>query len=619
MSNEGDHFENSVLTGMLAEMVVDSTGASYVTWGSIGVSGYVKHDTNGNLITTYDRVADTTGETLGEFASKPMVVVLPDDSFFWFQFVNKNSQDYLMGSKWASDGSVIFKNRTLDVANLRDPVTGRTAPNTSSHERHTGTAVADAVGNIFLAVDSVQGRLLKFNSEGTYISGTNETNINQWNDEVTLATNGESVYAVSADGEINSYGKFTKFSNTLTTERAINNMGNQMKQDIYVDPTSCFIYVASVTRQDRALDYYLGNPTSPSSAQFSNNTVNSGGPRKFLLYRVNNDMVLNGASSSCPTPGSLPSATTPVSIAGNGTELGYYVHSGVNGFGDWRMKYSSASTPVEHTVANVVDMSYGFDSQCVATPTGVQCQGYQGGGLGDAANTTNTTSYVTVDILTSALDVSVGSDFVCALDGSGNPYCWGSNVKGRLGTGNTTTFTTPVASNTSTTFVSIESGAKHTCALTAAGAMECWGSNEEGQMAETLHCGNGCGTKSKKSPDTIGELIGSTISKVSIGAESLFTAALIDNGSIAVWGEYNGTVYTDHFVLNSGVATDVAAGTNHICYLESGTVTCTGSNSDGQTTVPTLTNPQSIYAGEDWSCAGLSDGSYTCWGSKAGW
>ena len=118
--------------------------------------------------------------TLGRFASKPAVVVLPDDSFFWFQFVNKNSTDYLMGSKWDSSGNVIFKNRTLDVSHLSDPVTGRTAPNPGSNERHTGNAVADAVGNIFLAVNSTQGKLLKFNSEGTFISGTNESNISQW-------------------------------------------------------------------------------------------------------------------------------------------------------------------------------------------------------------------------------------------------------------------------------------------------------------------------------------------------------------------------------------------------------------------------------------------------------
>jgi len=330
---------------------------------------------------------------------------------------------------------------------------------------------------------------------------------------------------------------------------------------------------------------------------------------------------LNNATSSCPTPGSLPSATTPVSIAGNGSELGYYVHSGVSGWGEWRMKYSSASTPVEHTVAGVIDMSYGADSQCVATATGVQCKGYQGGGLGDAANTTNTTSYVTVDTLTEALDVSVGSDFVCALNGSGNPYCWGSGEKGRIGDGNTNDYTTPVASNTTTTFVSIESGASHSCALTSAGALECWGDNSDAQMAEDLWNSTAkTGTKSNQSPQAIAEMGGFTISKVSIGPESDFTAALIDNGSIAVWGTYQSNVYTDHFVLNSGVATDVAAGTDHVCYIESGAVTCTGDNSAGQTTVPTLSKtPASVYAGADWSCAGFEDGTYTCWGSKAGW
>ena len=52
--------------GYLVEMAVDSTGTTYVVWGTTGTSGYVKYDTNGTLVTTYDRVADTTGETLGK-------------------------------------------------------------------------------------------------------------------------------------------------------------------------------------------------------------------------------------------------------------------------------------------------------------------------------------------------------------------------------------------------------------------------------------------------------------------------------------------------------------------------------------------------------------------------
>jgi len=612
-------FHSGAWIGYMAEMAMDSTGATYVAWGTTGYSGYVKYDTDGNLVTTYDRVADTTGETLGRYYGRPAIVVLPDDSFFWYQVTTKNSTDYLMGSKWDSSGNVIFKNRTLDVSNMSVSVSS--VNHTDGHSRHNGVAVADKVGNMYVAFNTSQGKVIKFNSEGTFISGTDE-GIDSMH-YLQLSTNGESVYAASANGFESTLGEIIKYNNDLTVNRDIVNLGFDLAQDLYVDPTNCFVYGAGVTAASPGRDYRLGIPSGSVNVNLLSNTmIRTNAASSIILYRTNDSLALNNATSSCPTPGSLPSATTPVSIAGNGSELGYYVHSGVNGFGDWRMKYSSASTPVEHDVAGVIDMSYGFDSQCVATATGVQCKGYQGGGLGDAANTTNTTSYVTVDTLTSAKDVSVGKDFVCALDGSGNPYCWGSNVKGRLGTGNTNTHTTPVASNTSTTFVSIESGAKHSCALTSAGVMECWGSNEEGQMGEPLHCGSGCGVKSKKSPDTVGEfdLAGITkFSKVSIGAESLFTAALIDNGSIAVWGEYNSTIYTDHFVLNSGVATDIAAGRDHVCYIENGAVACAGSNSAGQTTVPTLTDPQSIFAGEDWSCAGLSDGTYTCWGSKAGW
>ena len=94
---------------------------------------------------------------------------------------------------------------------------------------------------------------------------------------------------------------------------------------------------------------------------------------------------------------------------------------------------------------------------------------------------------------------------------------------------------------------------------------------------------------------------------------------LLDNGSIAAWGTYNGVQYNDHFVINSGVATDVSTGKDHVCYLESGAVTCVGDNSAGQTTVPTLNNPRSIHAGADWSCAVLADTTCTCWSSKNGW
>ena len=201
-------------------------------------------------------MADTTGETLGRYASKPAVVVLPDDSFFWFQHVNKNSTDYLMGSKWASDGSVIFKNRTLDVSRLAycnhaiwdyRSVTNNNIGigGRGSNSRQTGTAVADAAGNIFVAFTNMTDRVLKFNSEGTYIGGTSN-GIDSWSDEFVLATNGQDIYVVGASGAQNHDPEIMRYDNTLTTLQYDMRTGNgQMGFDVYVDPTSCFVYFAA--------------------------------------------------------------------------------------------------------------------------------------------------------------------------------------------------------------------------------------------------------------------------------------------------------------------------------------------------------------------------------------
>ena len=118
----------------------------------------------------------------------------------------------------------------------------------------------------------------------------------------------------------------------------------------------------------------LGTPWGSSHSENIGNT-SSTAPNNVFIWRTDDDNVLNATSSTCPSSTGLMSATTPISIAGNGSELGYYVYSGMNGEGDWRMKYSSASTAIEHAIPHVIDMSYGADSQCVATPTGVQCKG----------------------------------------------------------------------------------------------------------------------------------------------------------------------------------------------------------------------------------------------------
>jgi len=623
MSTSYENISNGVLNGMLAEMVVDSTGASYVAWGSTGVSGYVKYDTNGNLVTTYDRVADTTGETLGKFASKPLVVVLPDDSFFWFQFVNKNSQDYLMGSKWASDGSVIFKNRTLDISHADYAVLpgSPTRANMSAHERHTGTAVADAVGNIFLSVNTTVGYLLKFNSEGTFISGTDD--IIALEDEMTLATNGESIYAISSGSEQNSRGKLIKYSNSLVRETTKGSIGLQMKQDAYVDPSSCFVYVASVTRQGGAENYYLGNPTSPSSTQFSNNTVNSGAARKFLLYRVNNDLTLNAASSTCPSSSPTPTPVSPLVMAGNDTELLTRYYSGVNGYGEWTVATNdNRSLDVQHPEVNLTMDAYGANHQCRIIGSDLSCKGDNTAGqLGDGTTTTSS-SFVTVDAtsMKRVTAVSIGSDFTCALDNNSDAWCWGSGTRGRLGDKNTSNnnLANPNQTNTAAKFTSITSGEAHTCATTSSGQVWCWGDNAKGEQNDTV--------TSRKDPTQILGFSAATNPAQQIDAGKNFTCGIDNATTMYCWGTINNetTPYKTDTPFST-TATAVGAGDNHVCAaLTNGNVQCWGDNSYNQApssiNVYTLRSKAiSIYAWDDYTCASLENGGYTCWGDGNIW
>ena len=640
-SMQSNNFSNNAMLGFLAEMVVDSTGNTYVAWGTTGVSGWVKYDTNGTLTASYDRIADTTGETLGKYTSKPAVVVLPDDSFFWFQHVNKNSTNYLMGSKWASDGSVIFKNRTLDLS--QQYVNVHTAnQNDSSHTRHTGVAVADAVGNMYVAFRGHQGAIMKFNSEGTFISGTDQhlEDYSHGKGEVVLGTNGESVYAVSTDGNMNEEAKFIKYSNTLASENHIYQTGNGFRQDIYVDPTNCFVYVAGRTHET-ARGYGLGNPSSSSFvtySAFSNYFIQANKGNDFLLYRVNNDLKLNAGSSSCPTPSALPSVNTPVSIAGNGSELGYYVHSGKDGFGDWRMKYSSASTPIEHTETHVDKIFYSTNHDCILIGDTLKCKGAVPEGLGDSAGTTSSSTYVEIDStkLGSVTAVSVGSNFTCAVGAehgnlNGNTYCWGEGNRGRLGAGGTDSFATPQEVLGGVYLKTLTSGKNHTCGIGTDDVTYCWGDNAAGQTSDAIWNGTS-GTRFRKQPQPIVDLVG-TASLVKSGMDALYTCAITGTGNVECWGTDFTGVHTDPYTV-SGISTavDIAVAENHTCAaLSDGTVQCWGSNASGQlgdgtttnsgvpVTVSGITTASVVYTYDDYTCAGLTDGTYTCWGSKAGW
>src|SRR5207247_532237 len=90
----------------------------------------------------------------------------------------------------------------------------------------------------------------------------------------------------------------------------------------------------------------------------------------------------------------------------------------------------------------------------------------------------------------SATAVTAGGFHTCALPGDGTVRCWGQNDLGQLGNGtsdpvpnNPSTFNpTPVTVSGITTAVAISAGGWYTCALLQDGTVRCWGDNTWGEL-----------------------------------------------------------------------------------------------------------------------------------------
>ena len=72
----------------------------------------------------------------------------------------------------------------------------------------------------------------------------------------------------------------------------------------------------------------------------------------------------------------------------------------------------------------------------------------------------------------------------CAIDTSGDAYCWGANNNGQLGDGTTIARTSParVDAPAGTTWTRLDLGGLHSCGLTADQYVYCWGSGSNGRL-----------------------------------------------------------------------------------------------------------------------------------------
>jgi alpha-tubulin suppressor-like RCC1 family protein len=239
-----------------------------------------------------------------------------------------------------------------------------------------------------------------------------------------------------------------------------------------------------------------------------------------------------------------------------------------------------------------------------------------------------------------AESVATGRRHSCALE-RGRVRCWGRNEEGQLGRPNLTDALPPAsAASALEDILELHAGGSHTCAQPAWGVLNCWGSNEFGQIAAPLEVAFS---------DEPHELSFYAL-EFSLGGSH--TCAINTSGEVLCWGSNKlgqlgrppeeGAPETQLSptplrVAKGGTtdgwlkATHIACGWAHSCaILDDGTVACWGDNSGGQlgpeaagnagvsTPVVVVLPGRAVEAsaGFTHTCARTEDGLTWCWGGN---
>jgi len=311
---------------------------------------------------------------------------------------------------------------------------------------------------------------------------------------------------------------------------------------------------------------------------------------------------------------------------------------GYNGYGQLGLNNrtsSSSPQPILSLVAGATTISAGEDFTCAVVNSAVQCWG--AGDLGQQGNdqwaSDSLTPHIVLDTADSGTtEVSAGGGHACARYNN-QLVCWGDNGHGMLGTGDDGRALTPQAVSGLSGGQQIAAGDTHTCAVVN-GSAQCWGNNGFAQVGDGTTV-DALGPKTVIASGVTAIATGSyhTCAVVNGG---VWCWGQNYSGQLGLGNTppCSGLCSSPTPVGLTGV-TAIAAGDRHTCAIVNGSVLCWGSNSDGQlgvgtppascdqyqcnspVQVPGLTGVTAITAGVYHTCARLNTGSVLCWGSNS--
>jgi alpha-tubulin suppressor-like RCC1 family protein len=144
----------------------------------------------------------------------------------------------------------------------------------------------------------------------------------------------------------------------------------------------------------------------------------------------------------------------------------------------------AANTPQLVSVPQVVDIALGNSHTCARTlGSALYCWGNNSDGqLGDGTFAQRNTP---APIMGMWAQVVAGSHHTCGITGTGTIQCWGNNEFGQLGIGSTVSYSTPQAvTNFPGTATKLFGGGSTMCAINNTGNVYCWGRNDFGQLGD---------------------------------------------------------------------------------------------------------------------------------------
>jgi len=208
------------------------------------------------------------------------------------------------------------------------------------------------------------------------------------------------------------------------------------------------------------------------------------------------------------------------------------------------------SSPV--SVSNILDVtaiSAGGSHTCaLLVDKTVKCWGNNAKGqLGDGTMT-GRTAPVAVLSVTDVIGISTGESHTCAVLSSaagGAVKCWGDNTSGQLGNGNNTTPNPPAIITVSNiSALLITTGENYSCAVLSNNTMKCWGQNLSAQLGdETI-------SNSKNLPVVVGVSgTPSITTAMTVTAGEAHTCSLLSSNAVKCWGNASYGQIGDQVIL----------------------------------------------------------------------